>query len=419
MSISLYVSAAIFILIAVRQWLPETVRIWHIMTLGAITLLLLGQISPTRAFESIDWTLIIYLFSVFSIASALYDAGVSRGISQYLLAFRTPFLSLLVYTLIMAVCAAVLTNDAAAVIGVPIAIMMARKMRWGIVPLLILLCAAVTTGSMITPVGNPQNILIANFGSFSNMFLVFGEWIIVPAILTMVIAIWWLKRFLTLTNEEEIEEVALYEDQGDVKRRWPSIFSGILLFGLIVLGSILHEGGWGYEPSIAEIGLVACLPIYLASNERLRVLKEVDWPTLLFFIAMFVVTGSLLDSGSLQYLLGGLQQRLDEPQIVAVVSFFASQLFSNVPVVEIYLNLLKEHTTATLMMLSAISTASGNLFIISAASNVIVVQQAEKFGVKPFSFWQFTLWMLPVTVASVLLSYFWINWFATTPFVAQ
>ena len=42
------------------------------------------------------------------------------------------------------------------------------------------------------------------------------------------------------------------------------------------------------------------------------------------------------------------------------------------------------------MMLAGISTLAGNLFIISAASNVIVVQQAEKFGQKPFTFWQFT-----------------------------
>jgi Na+/H+ antiporter NhaD/arsenite permease-like protein len=93
-----------------------------------------------------------------------------------------------------------------------------------------------------------------------------------------------------------------------------------------------------------------------------------------------VVTGSLLQSGSLQVRLGGLQSRLVDPAVTAMVSFWASQLFSNVPVVDIYLKLLQQAEIPNLIMLAGMSTLAGNLFIISAASNVIVVQQAEKLG---------------------------------------
>jgi Na+/H+ antiporter NhaD/arsenite permease-like protein len=125
---------------------------------------------------------------------------------------------------------------------------------------------------------------------------------------------------------------------------------------------------------------------------------------------MFVVTGSLLQSGSLQALLGPLQARLVEPQVTAVIAFWASQLFSNVPVVDIYLKLLPHGDAANLMMLAGISTLAGNLFIISAASNVIVVQQAEAFGQRPFTFWQFTLAVVPIALVSVALTYGWIAW---------
>ena len=56
----------------------------------------------------------------------------------------------------------------------------------------------------------------------------------------------------------------------------------------------------------------------------------------------------------------------------------------------------------------AMSTLTGNLFIISAASNVIVVQQAEKFGAEPFTFCQFTRLVLPVTVVSIAVTYGWV-----------
>ena len=55
---SLIVSCLIFLLIAVRQWLPPAVRIWHIMVAGAIVLLVLGQISPAKAWAAIDWDVI-------------------------------------------------------------------------------------------------------------------------------------------------------------------------------------------------------------------------------------------------------------------------------------------------------------------------------------------------------------------------
>ncbi|QFT54766.1 SLC13 family permease [Microbulbifer sp. THAF38] len=413
MSISLIVSAVIFILIAARQWLPSIIRIWHIMTFGAIALLLMRQISLREAFFAIDWDLILYLFSVFSIASALYDTGISTQISHRILSIKHPGLVLISYILVMALCAAILTNDAAAVIGVPIAIVLARNMKWGLIPLLITLCATVTIGSMVSPVGNPQNILIANAGNFDNMFVVFAQWILIPAIIIMFLSMIWLKRFFKTSDIINYEASREYKEGEEVTQKWPALLSAALLLALIFLASILHNVDGIYHPTIGQIGLAACLPIYIASHERRRILREVDWSTLFFFISMFVVTGSLLQSGSLQHFLKVSNIDLAEPETVAFVSFFASQLFSNVPVVEIYLNLLHQQDTQILMMLSAISTVAGNLFIISAASNVIVLQQAEKFGVKPFNFWQFFFLMLPVSIISVLVSYFWIIWYAS------
>ena len=103
-------------------------------------------------------------------------------------------------------------------------------------------------------------------------------------------------------------------------------------------------------------------------------------------------------------------EHLDDPNVITAVGFGASQLFSNVPTVEIYLGLLHEPETPELILLAAMSTLAGNLFIISAASNVIVVQQTEKFGQKPFTFWQFTLINLPVTIVSMIIAYGWIVW---------
>jgi Na+/H+ antiporter NhaD/arsenite permease-like protein len=76
---------------------------------------------------------------------------------------------------------------------------------------------------------------------------------------------------------------------------------------------------------------------------------------------------------------------LNITSVIAIlfVGTLLSQLVSNVPLVALYLPMLTNAgaTTKELMALAAGSTIAGNLFILGAASNVIIIQNAErKFG---------------------------------------
>lgn len=409
-SISLVVSAAIFVLIAIRQWLPEAVRIWHIMVGGALVLLLVGEIRPEPAWQAIDWNVIFYLFGVFAIASSLYDCGISHALGARITKSSHPERSFLIFILATASCAAVLTNDAAAVIGTPIALMLSRALNWPPTIPLIALCAAVTVGSMFTPVGNPQNILIATRGGVTNPISTFFVWLFVPTLVSLLFVYWWLRLKLRRAQGQAVKITGALPDPHDTPRRWPAYLATILLVVLIVGDSILESVDPKLSIPFGLASLIACAPVFVFGNRQVQILKEVDWQTLAFFVGMFIVTGSLLESGSLQALLGSLQSRLTEPTVTAVISYTASQLFSNVPLVEIYLQLLHDKQIPNMMMLAGISTLAGNLFIISAASNVIVVQQAERFGQRPFTFWQFTFMVLPIAAVSVLVTYGWVMW---------
>lgn len=409
---SLVVSSLIFFLIAIRQWLPDAVRIWHIMTAGAVALLLLGEISPRAAVAAVDWNVIAYLLGVFVIASALYNSGISHAIGDRIAAMSRPELALATFIGAIALCAAVLTNDAAAVIGTPVALMLARALRLPAAPLLIALCATVTVGSMASPVGNPQNILIATTDQIRHPVATFALWLGPPSLAALIFVYTWSRRMLAKGNGPARLSIAALPDPASVGRTWPAYAATGLLVVLIAAESVLRALGYGQVIPYGAASLIACLPVFVFGTRRARTLRDVDWPTLVFFVAMFVVTGALLQSGSLQAILGSLQKGLSQLPVTAVIAFWASQLFSNVPVVDIYLKLLNDGTTPNLMMLGGISTLAGNFFIISAASNVIVVQQAERFGQKPFTFWQFTAAVLPITLASVAATYAWVTWLA-------
>lgn len=75
-----------------------------------------------------------------------------------------------------------------------------------------------------------------------------------------------------------------------------------------------------------------------------------------------------------------------------------SQVVSNVPFVALALPLLEGAGTKAAMALAAGSTLAGNLFILGAASNVIIIQNAEKQG-ETLTFWEFARAGIPLTAA--------------------
>ena len=96
---------------------------------------------------------------------------------------------------------------------------------------------------------------------------------------------------------------------------------------------------------------------------------------------------------------------LHAPGTVLGISVLLSQLISNVPLVALYLPLVEGAGTATLMALAAGSTVAGNLLLLGAASNIIVVQSAERHGAT-VTFLDFARVGIPLTTLNVLV-YWW------------
>ena len=88
--------------------------------------------------------------------------------------------------------------------------------------------------------------------------------------------------------------------------------------------------------------------------------------------------------------------------VILPVSIMLSQFISNVPLVALYLPILMNlgATSAGLMVLAAGSTIAGNFSILGAASNVIIIQNAEqKFG-ETLTFLEFVKIGIPLTLVN-------------------
>jgi Na+/H+ antiporter NhaD/arsenite permease-like protein len=87
---------------------------------------------------------------------------------------------------------------------------------------------------------------------------------------------------------------------------------------------------------------------------------------------------------------------------ILVISVLFSQLISNVPFVALCLPLMVNPSNQELMALAAGSTIAGNLFILGAASNVIIIQSAERCG-ETLTFLEFARVGIPLTALNIIV----------------
>ncbi|HMN61481.1 MAG TPA: SLC13 family permease, partial [Anaerolinea sp.] len=136
-----------------------------------------------------------------------------------------------------------------------------------------------------------------------------------------------------------------------------------------------------------------------------------DWSLLVFFAALFVVSGSLETSGVTRDLvdLQGLAQRANVWNL-SVLSAVLSNLVSNVPAVLLLKPLVAgmPNARAGWLTLAASSTLAGNLTLLGSVANLIVAETASRWRVD-LSFWEYTRSGLLITLVTLLIAALWLS----------
>ncbi|GAB6286455.1 MAG: SLC13 family permease [Methanoregula sp.] len=394
------VLAAVFILVAVRQVGRFNLKIWQIMLGGAVAVLVTGQIAPTDALRAINLDVMLFLFGMFVVGEALVMSGYLFAVVDRFFG-RTKNTDQLVLALLfgMGIFSALLMNDTLAIIGTPLVLGLAARFRVSQKLLLLALAFAITTGSVMSPIGNPQNLLVAVNSGMGAPFITFGLYLVIPTLACLLVTY----LFLRLYFPEEFHPCpsgALEDVTPDTELTRIVKCSLVILVLLAAVNIVVSLFGRGMLVPLPLIAVISALPVLLFSRKRLTVARQIDWCTLVFFAAMFVVMESVWQSGFFQQFVGS-GGMVAVPAILAS-SVVISQFISNVPFVALFLPMILQSggTTSQLMALAAGSTIAGNLTILGAASNVIIIQQAEKEGAT-LTFLEFAKVGIPLTLVQV------------------
>jgi Na+/H+ antiporter NhaD/arsenite permease-like protein len=203
----------------------------------------------------------------------------------------------------------------------------------------------------------------------------------------------------------------------------PLLIRALLVLGVVTLAFVL-QGPLGYQPSVVAL-LGAGVLLLIAGGDRLDYLRDVEWPTLVFFMGLFIMVGGLVKTGVIASLAERLIDATDGRLFVAtavllVTSAVLSGLIDNIPYVATMIPIvgalaaaIPGDTTVLWWALALGADLGGNATSIGASANVVVLGLAERSGHK-IRFLTFLRHGLPVTAVSIAISlgYLWVRYFA-------
>lgn len=417
-----YISLAIFVFIYILiiGRIRFKIPIWTSMLIGAALMIGFQIISPESAFKAVQLDVIMFLFSMFSIVSALEKAGVLRMVAVKMLAKAKSVNTLLmIFVVGMGVLSAFLVNDTIALIGIPLVVYISKQLNTRPAVFLIALAFSVTVGSAMTPIGNPQNLLIAIQSGIAFPFTNFLKFLAIPTIINLFLT-YYILRFYFKKELILVDYQSIVLDRPTIENKRLAKTSIVVLVATII-GFFVTEALHFLQItniSVSVVALAGAATIYFISKERKEIMQNVDYSVLVFFAAMFIVTAAVWSSGAIPMIMKYIpapnpHDLLQSNAIISATSVTLSQVLSNVPFVSLYhyimiSNGFSSSDISQWMMLAAASTISGNLTILAAASNVIIIQASDSKGIKSFTFFEFLKIGSIVTLVNLLVFYFFI-----------
>lgn len=375
-----------------------------------------------QALTYINWEVIFLVLGMMIVIAIIERTGIFQwtAFQAYRVSGGRIWLLIVVLMLVTAVASALLDNFTTMLLMTPISLQIGLGL--GINPLALIIpeVLASNVGGISTLIGTPTNILIGAHADISfTDFLVNQTIGVLAALVVMGAYVLYHYRDVWKAKSGGISP-RLYErlqENAELRDKEALAKSG-LVFVLILVGFVLGE----------RIHLVPAVPAMIGATVLLvwlnpdvtEMIKAVDWTTLVFFIAIFIVIGAVQEVGLVSMLAAGAAQVIGESLIggLAFLVFGAGLLSvaianiplaaSMLPIVDILTGSIPAaHGKALYYALSMGAAMGGNGFLIGGEANLVTAGISEQAGT-PISFAEFLKVGLPVTFLTLTVGFLWL-----------
>lgn len=284
--------------------------------IGAVLLVLLGEIGPALAVEAVGRGFDVYLFLIGMMLLAVLaeQAGVFRWVSalaiRHARGSRTRLFGLVYMAGVLVT--AFLSNDATAVVLTPAVLSTVKRSKLPPLPYLFSCAMVANAASFILPISNPANLVV-----FGDAMPKLSDWLAafaLPSLLSVAVTYgllrWWFREDLRGEIGGQEEETGL------------SGAGKLVLVGLsLVVALLLFTSATGRElgpPTCLAALVVAAVFCLIDRRHPVPLLREVSWSSLLLVAGLFVMVTALEHQGVLNYSLAALRWAQSLPESLAV-----------------------------------------------------------------------------------------------------
>ncbi len=383
-------------------------------------------VSFESAIFSIDMNVIFLLMGMMIIVGILKNTGVFQWCAyiSYKLAKGKVFVLATILMIFTAVSSAFLDNVTTMLLLTGVAIEICISLSINPLYLLIPLVLASNIGGTATLIGDPPNIMIGSYAGLTFMDFVVAliETVIISMVALIIMSKFvWGKDYAAAKVENVTEYVKV------LKEKYKITDPTLLTYGMVVLGFVvmlfLSHGYWHMEVSIAALLGASVLFTIALVTEKVELLelieKDIEWPTLMFFIFLFILVGAVESSGLLALIADWILDLSGGNFYVAMalilwVSAIMSAFVDNIPFtatmlpIVAYLSTVIPGSENTLWWALALGACfGGNGTMIGASANVVTMGIAESKGYK-ISFIGFMKTAFPYMIISVAIAHAWL-----------
>ncbi len=390
---------------------------------GIGLLVIMGIMPPVKMFSYINWNILGIFWGSLVVAELFIKSRIPAYLAEIIIGRSKNLVwSIIWLSAFSGIISAFVENVATVLIVAPIAFEVARKLKTTPVPFILGICLSSNLQGTATLVGDPPSMILASATNMTfNDFFFFkgkpGLFFAVEFSALISLAVLYL---LFQKHKEPIKAIA--------PEKIISIFPGLLLLGLIIalaIGSFL--GGF-----MDYLGGIICLvcgtigiiwSLYHPDIKAFRFFQDMDWDTLIFLAAIFVLVGSLAETKTTPYLartIGSLTSGslFFTYLLLVFFSVIISAFVDNVPYFTAMVGIIPSLASTYgypfyLLVFGTIigTTIGGNITPIGASANIVGVGLLKKRGY-PINFKDFTKVGLPFTIAAVSAGaiFIWLFW---------
>ena len=366
--------------------------------IGAILLMLAGVLSQETALHHVDFNTLGLLVGMMILVSVTSQTGLFDyvAVKAAKTAKAEPRRLLIYLGLITAIFSAFLDNVTTVLLMVPVTFSITLKLKVKVVPFLLTQIIASNIGGTATLIGDPPNIMIGMAVKELD-FVAFLVNLAPIALLNLILVLFVMDVLYrkSLKTQPELQAKIMAMDERKSLTNISLLYRCLFVLVLVILGFFTHSITHIESSLIALTGGFFILLLADGSSKVVETaLRKVEWPTIFFFIGLFIAVGGLIETGLINDMAtkavaltaGDVTMT---SLLVLWLSALVSSVLDNIPFVATMIPLIENmgqmgvsNLEPAWWSLALGACLGGNGTLVGASANLIVAAMAAERGVK-------------------------------------